>query len=382
MFKRHKVRILFAVTNFTYGGIQTQALALAKEYQKKGAKIYFIWTIRYDEDFVKNELFKNNFKIIDGRFIKNKFLGKYSWPLQRYIPLIKSVFLIRFHSIDYVIPYQNHLSCFFGAIHGYTGVKKTIFHIRNTVIENNPKKNWHFNKALKNQPAIVANSNHAKIKFEKVYGKIYDLDIRTIYNGIKIRATDESKDWKKFFAVESIDFVVSVIANFFQEKDFITIFKAWKVFIETTNSNSELLIAGDDGVAGSRKQYEKIVKELGIENKVRFLGRTSYNIELLKVTDVNILSTKNEGLPNSVIETLMAAKPFIGTDVNGIKEVVGESYPIPLFPVGDYVKLSNILMKLYNDEYDLKYIQDYSLDRSQLFSLEKLIENYSNIIRF
>ena len=59
-----KKKILFAISNLTYGGIQTQALALAKAYQKKGAKIYFFWTDKYEKNFVEKELIENNFKII------------------------------------------------------------------------------------------------------------------------------------------------------------------------------------------------------------------------------------------------------------------------------------------------------------------------------
>jgi len=372
-------RILFAISNLTYGGIQTQALALAKEFQKKGAKIYFFWHNKLEDNFVKNELINNNFKIIDGRFIDDKFWKSYSWKLNKYIPLIKTVLLIRWYRIDYVIPYQDKLSYFLGSVHKYNGAKKTIFHIRSSVLENTPKQDWYLNQALKNKPTIVANSNHARIKFEFVYGKKYDLDIQTIYNGIDIRPIDKTINWKAFFDVESVDFIVSVISNFFSGKDFITIFRAWKGFVNRTNSNTKLLIAGGEGIKNKMCIYKNKVKKMGLENHVIFLGRVSQNIELLSITNCNILSTEHEGLPNSVIETLAVGKPFLGTDVAGIREVVGEAYPIPLFQIGDYKKLENNLMKIFNDEIDLEYIKKYSLNRFEMFSVDKLIKNYSDI---
>ena len=380
MIVRRKTKILFAISNLTYGGIQTQALALAKEHKKRGARIYFFWTDRYEEDFVEKELLTNNFKIIDGRFIKDKFWSKYSWRLQRYMHIIKASLIIRFYGIDYLVPYHNDLSNFFGAIHPYTGAKKTIFHIRNTVIEDRPKQNWHFKKAMKNQPIIVTNSNHAKSKFKKVYGDLYDLDISTIYNGINLRKIDNSKDWKTFFEVNSFHFIVTSVANFFAEKDYLTLFKAWQLFLERTNSNSILLIAGDEGKKGSMELYRKEVKNLRIESNVKFLGRTSYNIELLNLADANVLSTLNEGLPNVVIETLGTGTPFIGTDVNGIREVIGENYPIPLFNVGDFSKLSDIIFFVYESKYDVSYIYNYSIKRSELFSTSNLVSNYDEII--
>ncbi len=373
-------RILFAISNLTYGGIQTQALILAKEYQKQGAKIYFFWTEKSERNFFKNELIKNNFKVIDGRFLNDRFWLTISWKFHRYIPMIRSIFLLRWYRIDYIIPYQNKLSYFFGAFHPFTNAKKTIFHIRNTVSENEPKNNWYLIQALKNKPIIISNSNHARIKFKQIYGTRYDLDIHTIYNAIKLRKIDKTINWKKFFNVEEGEFIVTVIANFFHEKDYLTIFRAWKLFLDKSKSNSKLLIAGDEGVKGMRNFYKSEVRGLGIENNVVFLGRVQQNIELLSITNCNILSSKKEGLPNSVIETLAMGKPFLGTDVAGIKEVVGEAYPIPLFQFGDYKKLESNLVKIFNDEIDLEYIKEYSLNRFKMFSVDKLIKNYSDII--
>ena len=375
-----KRKILFAITNLTYGGIQTQSLILAKEFQKMGAKIYFFWTVKFDNDFVNNELIKNDFEIIDGRFLKNKSWNKYSKKIQRYLHLAKVSILLRKYKIDYIIPYQDELSYFFGAAHKYNGANKTLFHIRTAVLENKPKKDWFLEKALSNNLTIVANSNHARFKFEEVYGKKYDLNIKTIYNGLTLRTIDSTVNWKAFFGVESTEFVVSSIANFFRAKDFITIFKGWKCFVEETNSNAKLLIAGDEGITGRRSFYEKEVKALGLEDSIIFLGRISQNIELLSISDCNILSTKHEGLPNIVIETLAMAKPFLGTNVEGVREVVGDNYPLPLFQVGDYKMLSENLLKIFNNEVSLNNIKKYSLDRVKLFNIHRLIEDYSQII--
>lgn len=113
---------------------------------------------------------------------------------------------------------------------------------------------------------------------------------------------------------------------------------------------------------------------------MKFLGRTSYNIELLSISNCNILSTLNEGLPNVVIESIGVGVPFIGTNIDGIKEVVGEDYPIPLFERENYVELKNILIKLYLKKIDLKKQQKYSLKRFKMFSVERMINEYSKII--
>jgi len=218
------------------------------------------------------------------------------------------------------------------------------------------------------------------LKFQLIYGDLYTLDIRSIYNGIKIRKIDTSVNWKRYFEVDNSEFIVSAIANFFNEKDYITVFKSWRDFIKITDSNSILLIAGDEGNKGMMDFYKKTVTELGILDYVKFLGRTPYNIELLSITNCNILSTKNEGLPNCVIETLGMGKPFIGTNVDGVREVVGKSYPMPLFDVGDFMGMTSILVNLYDEKYEISEIESYSFERFKQFMPERLIHDYSEII--
>ncbi len=48
----------------------------------------------------------------------------------------------------------------------------------------------------------------------------------------------------------------------------------------------------------------------------------------MKSVDLNILSTEYEGLSGVTIESLAANKPFIGTDVPGVRELVGDSYSL------------------------------------------------------
>jgi glycosyltransferase involved in cell wall biosynthesis len=379
MFRKSK-KILFAINNLTYGGIQTQAVALAHEFQKKGFKVFFLSTSRYETDFVKNELLARNIKIINGSFINSNYWSKFSFRLNRCITIIKAIFLLRYYRVNYVIPYQRKLSYFFGAIHPYTGASKTIFHIRDAVSESKVKSNWYLRKAMENKPCVVTNSNHARLKFQKLYGNKYKFNLRTIYNGISIREIDSNINWKNFFGLTDIEFVAVAIANFYTEKDYDTLFKAWKVFCDANITKPILVVAGDEGLDGYRAKYELIVKNLGINENVKFLGRSPYNIELLKIANIKILSSISEGQPNVVIETLGVGTAFTGTNIDGIKEVLGDGYPIPLFEIGNYIKLSEILINFQKNKYQVDIIKNYSSKRFQIFSIENLINNYLDVL--
>jgi len=64
----------------------------------------------------------------------------------------------------------------------------------------------------------------------------------------------------------------------------------------------------------------------------------------------------------------------------GVREVVGEAFPIPLFQIGDYKALAESLIKVYDKEFNLQHICDYSSNRYKYFTVEKLVDNYLRIL--
>lgn len=80
---------------------------------------------------------------------------------------------------------------------------------------------------------------------------------------------------------------------------------------------SKLLIIGE----GKQEKYlRKIVRKLGIEKKVLFIGQKPYtSLPLyLQASDVFVRPSRSEGMGNSFIEALAAGIPIVGTKVGGI----------------------------------------------------------------
>lgn len=77
---------------------------------------------------------------------------------------------------------------------------------------------------------------------------------------------------------------------------------------------------------GDRRDYfEKMVDDLGIASKVRFLGlfsdKNELREELLK-SDLMVFPTQAEGLPRVLIEAMAVGLPCLSTPVNGIPELL------------------------------------------------------------
>ncbi len=79
------------------------------------------------------------------------------------------------------------------------------------------------------------------------------------------------------------------------------------------------LIAGDGELRGA---LEARAVANGIGERVRFLGWRRDLDVLYAATDVFLLTSKNEGTPVALIESLAAGCAAVSTDVGGVRDVI------------------------------------------------------------
>ncbi len=83
------------------------------------------------------------------------------------------------------------------------------------------------------------------------------------------------------------------------------------------------------GDGDRRAYYESMAKELGIDDRVRFLGLFSSKNDLrnqLLQSDLMLFPSRAEGLPRVLIEAMAVGLPCLSTPVNGIPELLGKDY--------------------------------------------------------
>jgi glycosyltransferase involved in cell wall biosynthesis len=85
---------------------------------------------------------------------------------------------------------------------------------------------------------------------------------------------------------------------------------------------ARFLIVGDGEL---RSALERTVATLGLEKAVRFLGHRSDIRELLAATDISILTSESEGMPNVVLEAMSAGIPVVSSLYPGVGQVFTDS---------------------------------------------------------
>ncbi len=94
------------------------------------------------------------------------------------------------------------------------------------------------------------------------------------------------------------------------QKGFDILIKAFKPAVEINNKLHLHIIGEDDG---EEKNLKSLVKKLSLEKNVHFLGFQSNPYKFYYFSDLYILSSRWEGLPNTVLENLYLNKPIIAT---------------------------------------------------------------------
>ena len=90
-----------------------------------------------------------------------------------------------------------------------------------------------------------------------------------------------------------------------------------------------------------REPSETLARELGVSDRVVFSGWWDDVPGLLAATTVSLLTSRHEGLPCSVVESLAAGVPVVATEVDGTVEVVRSNDNGWLAAAGDNAGLAD-----------------------------------------
>lgn len=171
--------------------------------------------------------------------------------------------------------------------------------------------------------------------------------VLTIHNGLEQgcfteSTADREAALKRFgLPTERFRFVTSV-ANLRPVKDYPTFLRS-AAEVQRKIPNSAFLIAGEGELLDSLRS---LAQELGIEERVFFLGRCDSTPELLALSEVCVLSSQSEGFSNSILEYMAAGRPVVVTDVGGAREAVVNGENGYLVPAGDHQKMAECIISL------------------------------------
>lgn len=192
--------------------------------------------------------------------------------------------------------------------------------------------------------------------------------ISTINNGVDVGKIYNAQPDADLLRMKGRRRAIVMVAGFREAKDQDTLVRAMALL---DSQQYELWLVG----VGTRQQeVEALARQTGVSDRVRFLGLRMDVPNVLRAADIIVMSSHWEGLSLSNIEGMAAGKPFIASDVNGLREVT-KDYGL-LFPEGDAGTLAKEIQQLSDDQAYYQSVADRCYQRAREYDIKETAEKY------
>ncbi len=131
------------------------------------------------------------------------------------------------------------------------------------------------------------------------------------------------------------------------------------------------------GAGSLEGQIKTMVRERGLGEYITFLGRIPHNelVDYFGASDFFVSSSLAEGNPTVMFESLGCGKPFIGTKVGGVPEIISSQEYGFLCDSGDEEALAENILKALDQEWNTEKILSYAEE----FSWENICKNIEGV---
>ncbi len=172
--------------------------------------------------------------------------------------------------------------------------------------------------------------------------------------------------------VESNEFLWVKVANLIPYKGHADLLQA---FSKAHDKTSRLVLVGED--RGMQNTLWEQAQQLGLGERVMFLGRRSDIPQLLAAMDGYIMASHEEGFSNAILEAMAAGLPIIATDVGGNREALQDGKLGMIIPAHDPSAMSDAMNLLMNDEkLRTRFSHDAACAAQKQYSIEAMVTAY------
>jgi L-malate glycosyltransferase len=371
-----KPAVLQLVDSFNQGGSERQALQLTRLLCESGRFRIYLASLS-SEGYLRETITDLDIGDVPIFPLQSFYDRNAVQQLRRFRQLLKSLRIDIIHSHDF---YTNVFGMA-GAALARTPVR--IASMRETMGMRSPAQKRVQRLAYTLSHQIIANSNAVR---DKLIKDGIDRDkVTVVYNGLSLErlATNASRSEALsrlgLPAAAAQQRLISIVANMRHEVKDYPMFLRSAQHVKATVRDAAFLLAGEGELMESLRV---LGSQLGLDDSLYFLGRCDHIAELLKISDICVLSSKAEGFSNSIIEYMAAGRPVVATNVGGASEAVVDGVTGFLVPSSDDRAMAEkLILLLQNPEHATEMgrqgraiVQEKFSCAAQLESTERLYE--------
>jgi glycosyltransferase involved in cell wall biosynthesis len=366
-------RILQLIGSFDQGGSERQALELTRLLHDSGKYEVFLASLQ-TEGVLRASI--ENLKLGDvPSYPLTSFYDRNAvTQLRRFVAYLRASRIDLLHTHDF---YSNIFGMTAGLL---AGVKVRIASRRETGGLRTTAQTQLQKAAYALAHQVVANS-------ESVRQKLIDEGMKSnrvtvIHNGLEVDRVTAPAGTSREEALTALGanqlpddfkYFVTIVANMRHEVKDYPMFLRMAQRVSRVMPGVGFLLAGEGELQQSLRQ---MAGEFGIGGSTFFLGRCENIAQLLKVSDVCVLTSKAEGFSNSILEYMAAGRPVVATDVGGAREAIIEGKAGYTVPAGNDRLMAGTVVSLLRDPAKARSMGEAGKRVVQeKFSAEALLKN-------
>ena len=192
--------------------------------------------------------------------------------------------------------------------------------------------------------------------------------------------TDENirNEKRNELGLKESDIALISMGDLIERKNYDT---AVRAVAETGNADIHYFICGK---GPEENNLKSLAEALGIKNQIHFLGFRSDIKELLNAVDIFLFTTKQEGLPRSMMEAMASGLPCVASNIRGNTDLVENSRNGFLCSPCDSKQFADAISKLSENRELREKMSKENLIKIKEYDIsvvEKEIENiYSEVL--
>jgi len=356
----------------SYGGSGVVATELGKRLAERGHLVHFISYERpFKLDVFHENLFYHEVGVFDYPLFK---FPPYSLALaSKILEVAKWADLDVLH-VHYAIPHTVSAYLAKQMLREHRLPVVTTLHGTDITVVGHDEQFYDITKfSIEVSDGVTAVSDSLRRQTAEIF-KI-DRDIRTIYNFVDPEEYKPLRcpELRRHFAGEEEKILIH-ISNFRPVKrvyDVVEIFRRVNMAVP-----SRLLLVGDgpDGPAVHNQ-----VRELGLMERVNFLGKQERVVELISMSDLCLLPSEKESFGLVALEAMACEVPVIASTAGGIPETVIDGETGFLFAVGQVAEMAAKAAKVLQNPEQLREMgRKARIDAIERFHIDDIVNDYEN----
>ena len=208
--------------------------------------------------------------------------------------------------------------------------------------------------------------------------RLFDIrkEIEVIYNFIDFKQHQDwsDKDCVRETLAEPHERILTHVSNLRPVKRVLDVIRIFEKVQKAIPSKLILVGEGPD-----KEKADMLSKELGVKDKILFLGKSDEIRRIMCLSDLFLLPSETESFGLAALEAMAGKTPVISTNQGGLPEVNIHGVTGFMSDVGDVEDMARNAIYILEDDQRLSEFKENAYKAAHRFSIEKILPKYEEM---